>query len=183
MDCLALSITDGLVYSDLTRKKSFFIAGVFALGQGLFPLIGFLLGETIYRQISDYDHWVAFGLLALIGGKMIFDGAKGLLASDVGNREKLFSVPSVIVQGIADSIDAFAVGIAIRSSIDASADWQIYLSFAIIAACTFAISLIGLFAGSKINKLLKGKYEIGEIIGGLVLLAIAMKIVLEAYLG
>jgi putative Mn2+ efflux pump MntP len=59
MDCLALSITDGLVYQDLGKKRPFFIAGVFALGQVLFPLLGFLLGEAFARFIDSFDHWVA----------------------------------------------------------------------------------------------------------------------------
>lgn len=182
MDCLALSITDGLVYQDLDRKKHYFIALVFGLLQGLFPLLGFLLGETFYEQIKDYDHWVAFGLLLLIGGKMVFDGVKGLVKPETREPKK-FSCPEILLQGVADSIDAFAVGIAIRSTLNPTADYQIYVCFGIIVIVSFGVSLFGVFAGKWINKFLKGKYEISELIGGAVLIALAVNVVAQSYIG
>lgn len=180
MDCLALSITDGLVYSDLNAKKRqpFFIAGVFALGQGLFPLLGFLLGEAFAKQMDAYDHWIGFALLVLIGGKMLFEGIKGVVKPEE-TKPAVFSYQEVLVQGVADSIDALAVGITIRTNIRATADYQIYLAFAIIAFVTFIVSLVGLFAGKSIAKLLKGKYEISEVIGGIVLIVLGTLILLE----
>jgi len=182
MDCLALSITDGLVYQDFNRRKHFFIALVFGLLQGLFPLLGFLLGETFYEQIKNYDHWVAFGLLLLIGGKMVFDGIKGLVKPEEKEPKK-FSYPEVLVQGVADSIDAFAVGIAIRSTLTPTSDYQIYVCFLIIAVVSFGVSLFGVSAGKWINKLLKGKYEISELVGGAVLIALAINVVVQSYIG
>jgi putative Mn2+ efflux pump MntP len=178
MDCLALSITDGLVYQDLNKKKTFFIAGVFGLGQGLFPLLGFLLGQTFAEQIDSFDHYIAFGLLLLIGGKMIFDGIKGMVKPELRTPKK-FSYGEVFLQGVADSIDALAIGITIRMNIHATADYQIYVAFAIIAFCSFAISLVGLFTGKGINKLLKGKYEVSELIGGIVLVLLGTMLLLE----
>jgi putative Mn2+ efflux pump MntP len=178
MDCLALSITDGLVYQDLNKKKTFFIAGVFGLGQGLFPLLGFLLGQTFAEQIDSFDHYIAFGLLLLIGGKMIFDGIKGMVKPELRTPKK-FSYGEVLLQGVADSIDALAIGITIRMNVHATADYQIYVAFAIIAFCSFAISLVGLFAGKGINKLLKGKYEVSELIGGIVLVLLGTMLLLE----
>jgi manganese efflux pump family protein len=185
MDCLALSVTDGLVYQDLGKKKPFFIAFVFAFLQALFPLIGFLLGETFYNYIKEWDHWVAFSLLVLIGGKMLFDGIKGLVKPETREPKK-FSYPEVLLQGVADSIDAFAIGLAIRSTLkvapDAGLDYEIYICFVIVMLVTFVISLFGVFAGKWINKLLKGKYEISEIIGGVVLIAIAIEVVITSYI-
>ena len=178
MDCFALSVSDGLVYQDLDKKKPFFIAGVFGLAQGLFPLAGFLLGEVIAKQIDKYDHWIAFALLLVIGGKMIFEGTKGIIKPETKEPKK-FSYGEVLVQGVADSIDALAVGITIRTNIHATADYQIYLAFLIIAFCSFAISLIGLFSGKQINKLLKGKYEISEIVGGAILVLLGTLLLLE----
>jgi putative Mn2+ efflux pump MntP len=186
MDCLALSVTDGLVYQDLGKKKPFFIAFVFAFLQALFPLIGFWLGETFYNFIKEWDHWVAFGLLVLIGGKMLFDGIKGLVKPETREPKK-FSYPEVLLQGVADSIDAFAIGLAIRSTLGVQPgdgrDYEIYICFGIVMLVTFAISLFGVFAGKWINKLLKGKYEISEIIGGVVLIAIAIEVVITSYIG
>ena len=178
MDCLALSITDGLVYQDLDKKKPFFIAMVFGLGQGLFPLLGFLLGEAFSKQMDAYDHWIGFGLLLLIGGKMLFEGIKGMVKPET-RTPKNFSYGEVLLQGVADSIDALAVGITIRTNIHATADYQIYVAFAIIALCSFLISLVGLFMGKGINKLLKGKYEISEVLGGAVLVVLGTIILLE----
>jgi len=178
MDCLALSISDGLIYQNLNRKKSFFIAGVFGIAQGLFPLIGYLLGVAIAEQIDKYDHWIAFVLLLLIGGKMLFEGIKGSLKPE-SKEPKMFSYSEVLVQGVADSIDALAVGITIHTNIHATANYQVYIAFAVIAFCSFTISLVGLFAGKQINKLLKGRYEISEIIGGVVLVILGTILLLE----
>ncbi len=180
MDCFALSITDGLTISDLFKKKwqPFFIAGIFGLFQGLFPLIGFFLGEALSSIIDKYDHWVALGLLSVIGVKMLFDGIHSLVKPEE-KFTRTFSVKSTLFQGVADSIDAFAIGVTIRANIHATADYQIYVCILIIALCSFLISLIGLFAGKGINKLLRGKYEIANIIGGTILILLGVFICLE----
>lgn len=178
MDCLALSVTDGLVYRDLTKKKSVFIAASFGIAQGLFPLIGFALGVGFSRWISDYDHWIAFGLLGLIGGKMIYDGIKGMVKPEA-RTEKNFTYREVLLQGVADSIDALAVGVTIQTNIHATADYQIYVAFIVIAVVSFLVSLIGLLLGKGIDRLLKGKYEISEVIGGTVLVLLGLLILLQ----
>lgn len=178
MDCLALSVTDGLVYQNLGKKKPFFIAMVFGLGQGLFPLVGYLLGSAFSAQMDAYDHYIGFGLLLLIGGKMLFEGIRGV-AKPEERKPKNFAYGEVLVQGVADSIDALAVGITISANIHSTAVWQNYVAFGIIALVSFAISLIGLFCGKGINRLLKGKYEISEIIGGAVLVILGTIILLE----
>jgi putative Mn2+ efflux pump MntP len=183
MDCLALSITDGLVYCDLNDKKwrPFFIAGVFALGQGLFPLIGFLLGETVSEYIDRFDHYVAFALLAIIGGKMLYEGIRGMIKPEEV-IPKRFSVKEVCLQGVADSIDALAVGITLPTNIHVAQgidNYRTYVACAIIAAVTFLISLIGLFAGKRIARLFKGKYEISEVVGGAVLIVLGALIMTQ----
>ena len=180
MDCFVLSVTDGLTVTDLLEKKRrpFFIAAIFGLFQGLFPLIGFLLGETFSSFIDTFDHWIALGLLSIIGIKMLVDGIKGLVKPETREPGK-FSVKAVLLQGVADSIDALAIGITIRTNIGATADWQIYVCFGIIAITSFLISLIGLFAGKGVSKLLRGKFEIANIIGGVVLIMLGVFICLE----
>ncbi len=180
MDCFVLSVTDGLTLTDLLEKKRrpFFIAGIFGLFQGLFPLIGFLLGEAFSSFIDSFDHWIALALLTFIGGKMLIDGIKGLVKPESREPGK-FSVKTTLLQGVADSIDALAIGITIRTNIGATADWQIYVCLGIIALTSFLISLVGLFAGKGISKLLRGKYEIANIIGGVVLILLGVFICLE----
>ncbi|MCH3909616.1 MAG: manganese efflux pump MntP family protein [Bacilli bacterium] len=181
MDCLALSITDGLVYEKMEKGKQLFIAGVFALGQGLFPLIGYLLGVAFSEWIDQYDHWIGFALLLIIGGKMVYEGIKGTIhpevkdSCEVTGSCKKFSYGEVLLQGVADSIDALAVGITITANIGlvgVEVTYQPYVAFLIIALVTFVVSMIGLMAGKGINKLLKGKYEICEVIGGVVLIVL-----------
>ena len=180
MDCFALSITDGLTISDLGEKKwrPFFIAAVFGGFQGLFPLIGFLLGEALSSVVDKYDHWIALALLSVIGAKMIYDGIHSLVKPEK-RIERKFSFKSILIQGVADSIDAFAIGVTIRTNITATADYQIYVCLGIIALTSFLVSLIGLSAGKGINKLLRGKYEIANIIGGVILVALGIFICLE----
>jgi putative Mn2+ efflux pump MntP len=184
MDCLALSITDGLVYQDLGKKRPFFIAGVFALGQALFPLLGFLLGEAFARFIDSFDHWVAFILLGFIGGKMLYEGIKGMVKPEE-KEPKNFSYKEVLVQGVADSIDALAVGITLPVNIHTVGgydNYRIYIAIGIIGLMTFVISLLGLFAGKGINKLLKGRYEISEVLGGAVLVTLGTIILVNGLL-
>lgn len=182
MDCLALSITDGLCFQNIDKKKYFFIAGVFAFGQFIFPLIGHLIGYlgSYIESFDRYDHWIAFALLGFIGGKMLYEGIKGMVKPEescpIG-----FTYKYVLFQGVADSIDALVVGVTISLNIYSTADWQNYVAFAIIGFVTFVISLLGLFLGKGINKLLHGKYEVSEVIGGVVLLTLATLIVLEGY--
>lgn len=180
MDCFALSVTDGLTVSDLYEKKwrPFFIAGIFGLFQGLFPLAGFLLGEALSSVVDKYDHWIALALLGVIGAKMVFDGIHSLVKPEQ-RIVRTFSVKSTLLQGVADSIDAFAIGVTIRTNIKATADYQIYVCIGIIALVSFALSLVGLYAGKGINKLLRGKYEIANIIGGTILILLGVFICLE----
>lgn len=180
MDCLALSVADGLTIEGLKEKKwrIFFIAAIFGLFQGLFPLIGYLLGTAFSQWIDRFDHWIAFGLLLLIGGKMLFEGIRGIVKPEKA-RPKQFRYGSVLLQGVADSLDAFAIGITVSANIQSTAEWQNYVCFGIIALITFGISLFGLLAGGWINKLLKGRYSVTEIIGGSILVMLAIVLLLE----
>ena len=117
-------------------------------------------------------------LLSIIGVKMIYDGIHSLIKPEE-RVERKFSIKSILFQGIADSIDAFAIGVTIRTNINATADYQIYVCLGIIALTSFVVSLIGLSAGKGINKLLRGKYEIANIIGGTILVALGIFICLE----
>lgn len=193
MDAFAVSVTDGLVYTDINKKKSFFIAGVFGVMQALMPLIGFwivegitvLVGNTAGAQagniMAQVVTWIAFALLIFIGGKMLIEGIKDTKNPAEAREPKTFSIKEVLIMGVATSIDALATGVDMQASTSTTS--TIWIHVTMIMCCTFIISLIGLFAGNKIDKILKGKFSICNIIGGIILIVLGIWVVLGHYLG
>lgn len=179
MDAFCVSICDGLVYQNLNRRKSLFIATDFGLMQGLMPLIGFFIADLFYEYIKDLIPWIAFVLLLFIGGKMIFDGIKSI-KSEEEKEIKNFTYGAVLIAGVATSIDALATGV---SMLALSTSTTIFLHCSIICIITFIFCIVGIFLGKGINKLLKGKYEIANIIGGVVLVLLGSRILISHYLG
>ena len=192
-DAFSVALTDGLTYSDINKKKSFFIAGTFGFMQALMPLIGFWLveiieiiagqvaGEQAGVIASKVVVWVAFGLLLLIGGKMLIESILEIRKPQEEKKHKLFSFKEVIFMGFATAIDALAAGVAMHA--DLSTTTTVWLHVSIILVLTFSLSLVGLFLGKQITKLLKGKYEIAGIIGGIILILLAVWVVLSHYMG
>ncbi len=184
MDAFAVSVTDGLCYRNLTKVKGATIPLAFGLFQAVMPLIGYFvafgLGQAFEEIFDKIDHWIAFVLLTIIGGKMIYDAIKQLRSKEEEIKEKKYSVPEVIVQGVATSIDALFVGVSfaategLKNSIP-----NVLVGVAIIGVTTFAISLAGLLIGVKIGNILKNKSGIATLIGGLVLIGIGLKILIE----
>ena len=184
MDAFAVSITDGLCYHNLNKRKAAVIPSVFGLFQAVMPAIGFFiafgLGKAFTNVFDKFDHWIAFTLLALIGGKMIFDAIKEMRSKEEETQLKEFSLTEVLIQGVATSIDALFVGISfaategLKDSIP-----NMLLSVAIIGIVTFVISLTGMFIGVKVGKAFKKHASITEIIGGVVLIGIGLKILIE----
>ena len=193
MDAFAVSITDGLIYSDINKRKSFFIAAVFGIMQGLMPLIGYWLVELVEvivgqaggasagQLMAKIVVWVAFGLLLIIGGKMIIEGIKEVKKPAELKQIKQFSYKEVLLFGVATSIDALGTGVALHSGLSSNA--TIFLHASIIIVITFGICLIGLFLGKKIERLFKGKNEITVIVGGVILVLLAIWIVVSHYTG
>ena len=117
MDAFAVSVTDGLTYTDINKKKSFFIAGTFGIMQGLMPLVGYWIIELVMfiaDEASGHQSgqimgtivtWVAFALLLFIGGKMLIEGIIDLRKPDEEKEPKKFSYKEVILFGFATSID------------------------------------------------------------------------------
>ena len=161
--------------------------------QALMPLIGYFLveivsiivgdvgGETAGNTMAIIVTWIAFTLLLFIGSKMLIEGAKEINKPLEEKTKKLFSYKEVLYFGFATAIDALGTGVALHSGL--SNNTTIWLHVAIIMVITFIISLIGLFLGNQIEKLLKGKHEITSIIGGSILIILAVWIVLSHYLG
>ena len=196
MDAFAVSVVDGLIYQDINKKKSFFIAGLFGLMQGIMPLIGFYLIEIVEVAVGNNAGkeagdilalvvtWLSFAVLIFIGGKMLIDGGKDLKDTQE-NQLKNFSYREVFFFSIATAIDALATGIVLHNrdakGIALSNNTTIWLHISIIIVITFIISLVGVFLGKGIEKLLKGKISITNIIGGCILLLLAAWVVIEHY--
>ena len=190
-DAFSVALTDGLTYRDIDKKKSFFIAGTFGVMQALMPLIGFwivelveflfddLVGQKAGEVVATVVVWVAFVLLLFIGTKMLIESIIDLKKPAEEKKERLFSYKEVIFYGFATAIDALAAGVTMHTGL--SSTTTVWLHVSIILVLTFGISLIGLFLGKQIMGLLKGKYEIAGIIGGVILILLAVWVVLSHY--
>ncbi len=166
MDAAAVSMTNGMCY-EMNWKRVLSIALSFGIFQGLMPLIGYFAGSLFAQRIAAFDHWIALVLLALIGGKMIFDG----LHPDSVETVKPFSFSLLMVQSIATSIDALAVGVSF-----AAMSVNIFAAVTLIAVTTFAISAAAVRIGVRVGDKLGAK---AEIFGGTILVLIGIKIFAE----
>lgn len=199
MDAFAVSVTDGLVYTDVDRKKSLFIACDFGVMQALMPLIGFwavqgitaLVGETAGEHagnvMSEIVCWIAFALLIYIGISMLVEAVREIKKPAEQKEQKKFSAREVLVMGVATSIDALATGVAFHNKnaegVALSTTSTIWLHSAIIMVCTFAISLLGVVFGKQFEKMMKGKYEVSGIVGGVILICLGIWTIVSHYVG
>jgi len=168
MDAFAVSIVTGSVYKEFKLRHTLRMALFFGGFQALMPVIGFLAGLGLMSYIAPYDHWVAFALLFFVGGKMIYESFQTEAAGKSRDPSKL-SV--LLLLSLATSIDALAVGITL-SLLRA----PIALAVTIIGLVTFALSFGGVYIGKRFGRFFESKVEI---LGGLVLIAIGLKIVIE----
>ena len=155
------------------------------IGYWLVELIEFVVGNAAGASAGNtmalVVTWVAFVLLLFIGGKMLFEGIKELKNKEENKEPKTFSIKEVLLFGVATSIDALGSGVALHSGL--SNNGTVFIHVSIIICITFAISLVGVLLGNKIEKLFKGKTEITSIIGGCILVLLAVWIVLSYYFG
>ncbi|MBN2138508.1 MAG: manganese efflux pump [Sedimentisphaerales bacterium] len=168
MDAFAVSIVSGSAYRRLHIGYALRIALFFGVFQAVMPLIGSLAGLTLKDYISAYDHWVAFGLLFGVGAKMIYESFK------ITEAEKRFdptSMMTLLALSVATSIDALAVGITL-SLITSS----VAVAVIIIGVVTFVLSYIGVEIGKRFGHFFESKMEIT---GGVILIAIGAKILIE----
>jgi len=172
MDAFAVSVVTGSVYQELHVKHVLRMALFFGAFQAIMPIIGSLAGLGLKQYIAAYDHWIAFGLLSLVGGKMILE------AFEIKSAEKNADPSNLLVLlslSIATSIDALAVGFTLSL---------------LVASLTFAVSMIGLitfglsYLGVSVGKRFGHFFEIKiEVLGGLILLGIGIKILVTHILG
>jgi manganese efflux pump family protein len=167
-DTFAVSLSYGVVKSRILFWQAARIALVLAIFQGGLTVAGYFLGSLISDALEAYDHWIALGLLSFLGAKMIIEGMK----RDEGTDTKDYTKPLVLVTiAIGTSIDAFAVGVSF-----ALLDIMIWTSGIIIGAVTFMASMTAIRIGKSAGKHLGQRVEI---IGGLILIVIGLKIFLE----
>jgi putative Mn2+ efflux pump MntP len=173
MDALAVSVANGFMIKQLRVRHAFRIAFFFGFFQALMPLIGWAAGITFSQYIKSIDHWIAFGLLLLVGVRMIWDSVSKSKKDEAARNCLHF--PTLLVLSIATSIDALAVGVSF-----AFLDMTIWMPILIIGLITFVICFIGVNIGSKLGPLFGSKLGL---IGGLILIGIGIKILVEHLMG
>lgn len=168
MDAFAVAICKGLKMQKLRLGQGAVIALFFGGFQALMPLIGWFLGKQFERYITSVDHWIAFVLLAFIGGKMIWESFEKDKAEKGGGA---FDLKELLLLAVATSIDALAVGITF-----AFLKVKIWASVGLIGVTTFLLSALGVLIGHKFGARFKSKAELA---GGLILVLMGLKILLE----
>ena len=171
MDAFAVSVCKGLGMRRMRYDQAFVISLYFGVFQALMPLIGWLLGTSFSRYIQAFDHWIAFVLLAFLGGKMLWDVFHEKEDGEQESAERRLDHRELFMLAIATSIDALAVGIAF-----ACLDVNIWSSISIIGVTTLVISFAGVWIGNRFGNRFQKKAEIA---GGLVLILIGVKILAE----
>jgi putative Mn2+ efflux pump MntP len=168
MDAFAVSISSGLNADRIRLGYALKIASFFGVFQAVMPIIGFAAGLSVRDFMAGIDHWIAFALLAFIGAKMIYEALSG---REDGRRSNGHSLATLLVLSVATSIDALAVGISFSLL-----DIGIIQPACIIGLATFLISLLGVLIGRKAGQHLG---RTAEVLGGVILIGIGLKILLE----
>jgi putative Mn2+ efflux pump MntP len=168
MDCFAVSIAGGATTSKPKISNALKVGISFGLFQAIMPLIGWLIGFSFRNLIENVDHWIAFSLLLIIGIKMLYEAFKKTSKKD---KTDITRIPTLLILSVATSIDALVIGISL-SIIDVS----IYISLLLIGLFAFIFSVFGYFLGHKIGIVIGNKIEI---IGGIILIGIGTKILIE----
>ena len=169
MDAFAVAITCSITLNRVSARQVFRFAFHFGLFQAMMPVIGWLAGLSARQFVEQWDHWIAFGLLAAIGGHMIYGALSGdVKASDSNDPTRGISL---VILSVATSIDALAVGLSL-----AMLDVSIWLPALIIGLITAVLTVIGMLLGNRIGRQHGKKMEL---IGGLILIAIGLKILIS----
>jgi len=172
-DAFAVSVAEGIVVEKAThRRHAVRVAMMFGGFQAAMPILGWLLGNSVRTVLAPVEHWVAFGLLGFIGAKMLFDALTGAETEAAGRESRGLRL---LMLGVATSIDAFAVGLTL-----AMLHVGIWIPAAIIGVLTGVLSAIGVHAGDDIGTRLGRR---AEAIGGLILLGLGVKILIDHLFG
>jgi putative Mn2+ efflux pump MntP len=168
MDSFAVAVASGSAYKQLEIKYAFRMAVFFGGFQAIMPLIGYLAGTSIKEYVADYDHWIAFTLLCAVGVKMIYESFK------INPAEKSFDPSNILILlalSVATSIDALAVGITLSLVTN-----SITAALITIGIVTFALSYLGVLIGKRFGHFFEHKIEA---VGGLILIALGLKILVR----
>ena len=173
MDAFTVSVCKGLCMKKATLKSQAICGAWFGGFQGLMPLIGFFLGTLFAESIQAFDHWVAFGLLALIGANMLKEAfsQETVDSCDIDGEADL-SIKSMFVMAVATSIDALAVGISLAMA----GNVNIWIAVALIGIITFILSAVGVKVGHMFGSRFEKK---AQFCGGIILILLGFKILLE----
>ena len=173
MDAFTVSVCKGLCMKKATLKSQAICGAWFGGFQGLMPLIGFFLGTLFAESIQAFDHWVAFGLLALIGANMLKEAfsQETVDSCDIDGEADL-SFKSMFVMAVATSIDALAVGISLAMA----GNVNIWIAVALIGVITFILSAVGVKVGHMFGSRFEKK---AQFCGGIILILLGFKILLE----
>jgi len=171
MDCLTVSITSGIILRRVCQRTFLLMAFFFGLFQGLMPLIGWFAASRFYHLIERFDHWIAFGLLTFLGIRMI----KESFADEENHHFDPTRLPVILTLAVATSIDALAVGISF--AFVGMETWNdIITPVLIIGLVSFIFSLAGCFFGVYCGKRINLRTEL---LGGIILIGIGVKILIE----
>ncbi len=168
MDAFAVSLCKGLAMPKLNLKHALIISAFFGVFQAVMPLIGWLISNSFKSYIENFDHWIAFGLLLLLGVKMIIDAVK---QQDEEGLEYKLDFKELTLLSISTSIDALAVGITLAFL--GSSLWGTVVCIGVV---TFVLCFVGVIIGNKIGTNFR---KTSTIIGGVVLILIGLKILLQ----
>jgi putative Mn2+ efflux pump MntP len=173
MDAFAVAIVTGITLVPLTKRRVFRLAFHFGLFQALMPVIGWYAGKAVHEYIAAFDHWVAFGLLAFVGGKMVLEALRG------DEESQRWSDPTsgwpLVMLSVATSIDALAVGLSL-----AMVGSTILIPASVIGLVAATFTATGMVLGRRIGALWGKRVEV---VGGFILIAIGLNIVAEHLLG
>lgn len=173
MDCFAVSVTQGICANKLRLRPALNMAFLFGFLQGVMPLIGFGVGQAFAAQIKAVDHWVAFGILAAIGGKMMYESLKSTPQEEekCACNTNRFQFTTLLTLAFATSIDALATGL-----IFVPYPHKILFAAFVIGIISFIASMIGIKLGHQFGKKIPFNFELT---GGIVLIFIGGKILFE----
>lgn len=179
MDCFAVSTTSGIIYKKVKWRPMLTMAFFFGLFQGLFPIFGWWGTGHFRHLIESYDHWIAFGILVFLGGRMIIDSFKE-------EEKKLFDphkLSVILTMAVATSIDALAVGISFACMGDSLCEFsQLLHPVCVIGFVSFLLSLVGLFLGIHFGKKVEKRLR-PDLLGGIILIIIGVKVLITHLAG
>ena len=167
MDAFSVAISHGLVNKSFNPVNALKLGIFFGLFQAIMPILGWLAGNNLIDLISGFDHWIAFGLLSFIGGRMIYESTKA-------ESEKLITsltISVLLILSIATSIDALAVGLSLSFLRVPIVEPAIIIGF-----ITFNLSVLGVYFGNRFGHLLGNKVEV---VGGIILIGIGLRILFD----